>query len=303
MVALWTVLAVAASVLASCSAGSGPSVRADGRVLIVAAENQYGDVAAQVGGAYAVVSSVVSNPNTDPHTYELSPQVAGAIRSASVVIQNGLGYDSFMDTVERSAGGHRYVIVAQKVLALRSSTPNPHLWYDPRTMPAVAWTLARDLGELEPAHAAYFRQNAARFVASLQPWTAALAAFRKRHPGVPVATTEPVADYLLDAAGAANRTPWSFQSALMNGVDPAPQDVTLVTGLIRGRRVRALVYNQQVTDSVTAGFVQAAERAGVPVVGVYETMPVPGYDYQHWMVAEVHALDRAITTGMPSARL
>jgi zinc/manganese transport system substrate-binding protein len=273
------------------------------RIRVVAAENEYGDVASQIGGSYVSVYSVESNPNTDPHTYELSPRVAASIGSASVIIQNGVGYDSFMQKIESASGGHHAVIDVQTLLGLPGDTPNPHLWYDPKTMPAVASALARDLSALQPAHAAYFAANADRFTASLAPWTAALAQFRSAHPGVPVATTEPVADYMLQAAGADNRTPFSFQADIMNGVDPAPQDVSLVTNLLRHGQVKALVYNQQVTDTITEGFIKDARQAGIPVVGVYETMPVPGYDYQSWMLTELHALDRAVTSGVSTQRL
>ena len=109
-----------------------------------------------------------------------------------------------------------------------------------------------------------------------------------------MATTEPVGDYMLQAAGTVNLTPFGFQADIMNGVDPAPQDVTLQNGLFSGHRVKAFLYNQQVTDSLTESFLAKAKQYGIPVVGVYETMPTPGYNYQSWMLAEVNALQRAV---------
>ena len=289
--------------LVGCSSTSNAASESGGRIRVVAAENQYGDVAAQIGGSYVSVYSVESNPNTDPHTYELSPRVAGSIGSAAVIIENGAGYDGFIQKVESASGRGHSVIDVRRLLGLPADTPNPHLWYDPRTMPVVAAALARVLAGIQPAHAAYFSANADRFSRSLQSWQAALARFHSEHPGVPVATTEPVADFMLQAAGADDLTPFSFQADIMNGTDPAPQDVTLVSDLLRQHRVKALVYNQQVTDTITAGLVRDAQRAGIPVVGVYETMPVPGYDYQTWMLAEVHALDVAVTSGVSTGRL
>jgi zinc/manganese transport system substrate-binding protein len=137
----------------------------------------------------------------------------------------------------------------------------------------------------------------------LEPWIEALARFKARYGGTPVATTEPVGDYLLEAAGLKNLTPFSLQAAIMNGTDPAPQDVTLQNALFSGHEVRALVYNEQVTDSLTDSFLQAAKSHGIPVVGVYETMPTPGYDYQSWMLAEVKALERAIGQGISTEKL
>jgi zinc/manganese transport system substrate-binding protein len=294
--------------LTACAA-AGSSVSTFGSsspdaIVAVGAENEYADVIGQVGGRYVRVSAIENNPNTDPHSFEASPSVARVIGSARLVVQNGLGYDSFMNDVEAATPSRgRVVIDVQKLLGLPDSTPNPHLWYGPATMPAVAAALARDLSAIEPAHAAYFKANAAAFDRSLGPWREALAAFARRYPGTPVATTEPVGDYMLEAAGTDDLTPFRLQSEIMNGVDPAPQDVTLENALFSGHRVRVFVYNEQVTDSLTADFLAAARRYGVPVVGVYETMPTPGYDYASWMLAEVRALAAAVASRASTERL
>ena len=148
----------------------------------------------------------------------------------------------------------------------------------------------------QPAHAAYFKANAARFTASLAPWNQALAQFKARYPDTPVATTEPVADYLLQAAGTNNMTPWAFQADVMNGTDPSAQDVAVQKSLFTDHKVKIFLYNQQVTDSLTESYIKLAHDNGIPVVGVYETMPTPGYDYQSWMLAEVRAMDKALAS-------
>jgi zinc/manganese transport system substrate-binding protein len=274
------------------------------RVLAVGAENQYANVISQIGGTFVRVSAVMKNPNSDPHTFEASPGVARQIASAELVVQNGLGYDSFMQTIESaSPSSRRRVIVVQKLLGKPDSTRNPHLWYSPRTMPAVAKAVVRALSKLDPAHRTAFERNGARFDASLGKWTRAIASLRAKYKGVPVATSEPVANYLLQAAGLDVKTPFSFQADVMNGVDPSPQDVTYVQHLLSARLVKAFVYNVQVTDTLTRSLVQLAHRARVPVVGVYETMPVPGFDYQRWMVAEVGALRGALSRGVSAPRL
>ncbi len=286
---------LAASRATSTSASQGTS-GAPGLITVVAAENQYGNVIAQVGGRYVSVTSLLSNPNTDPHAFEASPQVAREVASARLVVQNGLGYDSFMDDIESaSPGGSRQVIAVQQLLRLPDSTPNPHLWYDPGTMPVVARAIAQGLARIDPAHAAYYRANAAAFTRSLSDWDNALSALKDGHPGIPVATTEPVADYFLQAAGAVNETPWTFQADNMNGVDPSPQDVAAERDLLAGRKVRAFVYNVQVTDPLTRSLIDLASANDIPVVGVYETMPQPGFTYQSWMLAEAAALKNAIT--------
>lgn len=290
----------------SSSAGqtSSGSPASASTIKVVAAENEYGSVASQIGGRYVSVQSIESNPNTDPHTYEVSPGVAQAVGSGRVLIENGVGYDDWMSKIaSASPNSRRLVINAQHVLGLPDSTPNPHLWYSPRTMPVLAAAMAADFGKLQPAHAAYFKANVRKFNASLKPWLAALAAFKAKYAGTPVATTEPVSDYLLQAAGTVNATPFSFQADIMNGTDPSPQGVTHENDLFSQHKVKAFVYNQQVTDALTQGFITQAKKAGVPIIGVYETMPTPGYTYQSWMLAEVHALMKAISDKISTQKL
>jgi zinc/manganese transport system substrate-binding protein len=289
-----------------CSAASaaGPSASGGGTIVAVGAENEYANVIQQVGAKYVQVSAIMSNPNTDPHTFEASASVAREVSAAQLVVQNGVGYDTFMDTIENAApNSARKVIVVQDLLGLPTDTPNPHLWYKPATMPAVANAVAADLAALQPAHASYFKANAAAFIASLTAWDNAIAAFKAKYPDTPVATTEPVADYMLQAVGADNMTPWALQADIMNGTDPSAQDVAIQRALFTQHKVKVFLYNQQVTDSLTESFIALAQANGIPVVGVYETMPVPGYDYQSWMLAEVRDLQKAVVSGISSERL
>ena len=304
------ILAGAAAALAVAVAGCGTSAtnaassKSTTAVNAIGAENEYANVLSQIGGRYVHVSSILNNPNTDPHTFESSPSVASEVSAAQLIVQNGVGYDTFMNKIESaSPDANRKVITAQNVLGLPDSTPNPHLWYDPKTMPAVAKVMAADLSALRPAHKAYFQARLKTFDHSLAPWLADIAAFRAKYPGTPVATTEPVSDYMLQAAGTRNLTPFSFQADIMNGVDPSPQDISLQNGFFTQHKVKVFVYNQQVVDSLTTSFRQAALKAGVPVVGVYETMPTPGYTYQSWMVAEVNALRKAVADKTSTQKL
>jgi zinc/manganese transport system substrate-binding protein len=287
--------ALAMPLASACSAApAAGGAGAGGKIEAIGAENQYGSVISQVGGKYVHVDSIMSNPSADPHSFEASPAVAREIASAGLVVRNGLGYDEWASTILSAAPDPaRKVISVQDLLGLPDSTPNPHLWYDPATMPKVASAIAGDLAAIDPPHAAYYAAGAARFTASLSAWTRALAAVKSGRPGAPVATTEPVADYMLAAAGARNLTPWAVQADVMNGTDPAPQDVAAVKALFTGHKVKAFLYNQQVTSPLTQSFIAAANAAGVPVVSVYETMPA-GYDYQSWMTAEASALARAV---------
>jgi zinc/manganese transport system substrate-binding protein len=298
-------LVVSAGLLATaCSASSASPDAPGGQVVAVGAENQYANVIGQIGGKYVQVTAVESNPNTDPHAFEASPSVAQAVSAAQLVVQNGLGYDTYMNKIEAaSPSSSRKVIDVQNLLGLPDSTPNPHLWYDPATMPAVAKAIARDLSAMQPAHAGYFAANLRRFDVSLQPWLQALARFKATYPGTPVAVTEPVGDYLLQAAGMKILTPFNFQADIMNGVDPSPQGVSLEDSLFSDHRIKVFLYNQQVTDSLTQSLLALAHKDGIPVVGVYETMPTPGYDYQSWMLAETRALQAAVADKTSTEKL
>jgi zinc/manganese transport system substrate-binding protein len=298
-------LAGTALLAAGCSSSLAlEAASTNGTIVAVGAESQYADVIQQVGGKYVKVSAIMSNPSTDPHTFEASASVGRLVNAARLVVQNGLGYDTFMDSIEKAVpDSGRHVIVVQKLLGLPDSTPNPHLWYDPATMPKVAAAVADSLAAIQPGHAAYFKANAKTFTSSLTPWINAIGTFKQQHPGVPVATTEPVADYLLQALGADNKTPWAFQADVMNGTDPSAQDVAIERSLFTQHKVKAFLYNQQVTDSLTESFIALAHANGIPVVGVYETMPEPGYHYQSWMQAEVRALQKAVTSGVSSEHL
>jgi zinc/manganese transport system substrate-binding protein len=288
--------AVGVALLASaCSAAAGATHAPAGVIAAVGAENEYANVIEQIGGKYVQVNAIMSNPNTDPHTFEASASVARAVSEAQLVVQNGVGYDTWANTIENAApNSARKVIVVQNLLGLPTDTPNPHLWYKPGTMPAVANAIAADLAAIQPAHASYFKANAASFIASLTAWDNAIAAFQAKYPNTPVATTEPVADYMLQAAGADNLTPFAFQADIMNGTDPSAQDVAIERSLFTQHKVKVLLYNQQVTDTLTESFITLAQQNNIPVVGVYETMPVPDFDYQSWMLTEVQDLTKAV---------
>jgi zinc/manganese transport system substrate-binding protein len=301
----FAVLSVTAGLLAAaCSSGPASTDPGGQKIVAVGAENEYANVISQIGGKYVSVSAIESNPNTDPHAFEASPSVAQEVAAAKLVVQNGIGYDTYMNKIEAaSSAPGRKVIDVQNLLGRPDSTPNPHLWYSPTTMPAVAKAVASSLSALQPSHAAYFTANLRRFDSSLQPWYQAIARFKAAYPGTPVAVTEPVGDYMLQAAGTKILTPFTFQADIMNGVDPSPQDVSLQNGFFSGHKVKVFVYNQQVTDSLTQSFLTQARKYGIPVVGVYETMPTPGYDYQSWMLAEVQALQKAVADKISTEKL
>jgi zinc/manganese transport system substrate-binding protein len=170
-------------------------------------------------------------------------------------------------------------------------------------MPAVATLVAHDLSSLAPKHAPYFTGRLKEFLASLQPVELAIKNFKARFAGAKVATTEPVADYLLAALGLDNVTPFRFQADIMNGVDPSPEDIAFQQALLSSHRAKVFCYNAQVSSTVTVAMRALAESSHVPVVAVYETMPTPGFDYQTWMLAEIAALTKALTSHVSTKEL
>lgn len=271
---------------------SGHIAMAQPVLRAVGLENQYANVLEQIGGPYVAVTAIQSNPNTDPHEFEATPRIANIFHKADLVVENGLGYDSW--ATQMLAGTHAKVISAQNLLHLSDTTPNPHLWYRTDTMPAVAAAAAAFFEQKDPAHSAEYKANLVKFEASLIPWQQEIARVKAQFSSTPVAVTEPVADYLLEEAGLKILTPFSFQSAIMNDTDPAPQDVSLEENLLRNKKVRLFAYNEQVTDQQTQVLLDIAKKHGVQIVPVYELMPLTAKTYQDWMLQATTSLYTAL---------
>lgn len=271
-------------------------------VQAVASTNVYGDVIKQIGGAHVAVFSILSNPNTDPHTYESNTTDAAAVARATLVVQNGLGYDSFIVKLENaSPRSDRTVLDAGARLGYRTGD-NPHIWYDPATMPRVAALVAAELSRQDRADAASFAANLRAFDLSLKPWTAGIAAVRKQYAGTPVAITEPVFGYEALALGLKILTPNSFALAIMQGNDPSPQDAQTETDLFTQNRVKVFFYNQQAVAPITVKLLGLARSHHIAVVGVYETKPL-AMTYQQWMLAELQATRLALSKGISTEHI
>lgn len=293
---LGSALLTAGGLISGCGSAAG-QVSTAKLVYAVGAENEYSNVIQQIGGRYVKATGIMSNPTTDPHTYEASTADASLVSKATLVVQNGVGYDSFMNHLEAaSPNSHRTVITVGLALGYGATTKNPHLWYNPKTMPKVAQLIGKALSKKIPSERAYFEHRVTVFDKALKSYDTALAQLKSAYAGAGVAVTEPVADYLLQAAGMKIKTPWTFQAAIMNGTDPSPQDVQIEDNLLKKNRVKVLVYNHQAVDSTTDALLSIARTHHIPVVGVYETMPLH-YSYQQWMTAEVHAVLKALKYG------
>ena len=259
---------------------------------VVAAESVYGDLARQIGGARVEAASILTNPEQDPHLFEPSPQTARAIADADVVIVNGAGYDGWAAKLVAAspAAGREVIDVGALVNGMNGS--NPHLWYGTDNMRTAAKALAVILGAKDPVNAAEYQRNEAEFEQSLKLIDAKLASLAARYHGVAVAATEPVFDFAAAAMGLDVRE-GKFALAVMNDAEPSPSQVAAFEDDLRGRKVRALIYNSQASEPAVERLVALAKASGVPVVGVTETEP-PGMRYQDWVNGELDALDGAL---------
>ena len=267
-----------------------------GPPAVVASTDVWGSVAQAVAGDDARVSSIVTSGSADPHSYEASPSDAAAIADASIVVYNGGGYDPWVDAV---LDNHRDVPAVNAYSLLDAAAvgepqpANEHVFYDLGTAKAVANDLAAKLATADPGKADGYRSRAEEFGRRADEIQAAEQALRQARPGAAVIATEPVAHYLLQAAGLADKTPPGFTSAVEQDTDPAPADLAAVLDLVQGREVAAVVFNDQTVTSATRRVRDAAQDAGVPVVGVTETLPA-GNDYLTWQNDAVTRLAQAL---------
>lgn len=268
---------------------------ADPSVSVVAAENFYGDVAQQVGGPGLKVTSILTNPDEDPHLFEASASTARALADARLVVYNGVDYDPWMTNLLAASKAESRTVIVAADLVHHKSGDNPHLWYDPGTMPAVAKALAAAFEAADPAHKPDYEQRLQAFLASMDQINQKVAAMKAKYAGQWVTATEPVFGYMAEAIGL-KVADQEFQLAVMNNTDPTAIQVAQFQFHLQHKQVKALLYNSQATDDLAQQMQSMAKSSGVPVVGVSETEP-PGKTYQAWMMGQLDALDEALGGG------
>lgn len=261
-------------------------------LALVAAENFYGDVAQQIGGGDVAVTSILSSPDQDPHLFEASPSTAKQLAGAQIVISSGADYDPWMEKLlaASKAPGRKEIVVAD--LAHKKSGDNPHLWYEPATMKALAKRLTADLIAIDPAHKADYQKRDEAFVASLKPLEAKIAEMKKKYAGAPVTASEPVFGYMAEALGLKMRNE-KFQLAVMNNTEPSVSDVAAFEDDLKGHKVKVMLFNAQASEPAVQRLVKLAEDEKIPVVGITETEPA-GKTYQDWMLSQLDALNGAM---------
>ncbi|HEY1736872.1 MAG TPA: zinc ABC transporter substrate-binding protein [Methylovirgula sp.] len=262
-------------------------------IAIVAAENFYGDIASQIGGAHVSVTSILENPDEDPHLFEASAAVGRALSTADIAIENGIDYDPWMEKLlDAAKNPHRKTIVVAELLGKKAGD-NPHLWYDLNAIDTFANTLTDELSTRDPTHKAEYQSRLAAFRQSLGPLEDKIKTTRARFAGAPVTATEPVFGYMFDALALVSRNR-GFQLAVMNNTEPSASDVAGFETDLSQHRVRLLAYNRQASDPIADRMRKLADESHIPVVGVTETEPTR-QNYQAWMTSEVDAVAEALS--------
>jgi zinc/manganese transport system substrate-binding protein len=289
-------VAVSSLALVGCSgSSSSPSASPGGAVRVVASTDVYGDIAQQIGGSAVAVTSILTNPNQDPHSFEADAQTQLAISKAQVIIENGGGYDDYVDTMRSSTDSTATLIDAVKLSGFqpKDGDLNEHVFYDYPTMVKVADAMAADFAKEAPSKSSTFFANAASFrvrMAKLEDQTAAL---KKQYDGEKVSYTEPVPGYLFDAIGLVDVTPEAFSHAVEEGNDVPPASLNAPLTLMRTKAVKLLAYNEQASSPETSEVQAAAKKAGVPVVPVTETLP-SGTTYETWQQGNIDKIKAAL---------
>src|SRR5664279_6053573 len=285
-------IATLAFVAALAVASSQAALPADGKLSVVAAENFYGDLARQVGGDRVEVVSILNNPDQDPHLFETTPGIVRQIANAQIVILNGANYDPWMDKLLAAAPRSNRTVITAAALVSAPAGGNPHLWYAPLTMPAVAAALADAFSKADGAHAADYAARLKTTLAGLDRVGQRVVQIKAKHHGAAVTATEPVFGLTADALGLTMRNQ-RFALAMMNDTEPSARDVAAFEDDLKNHKVKLLLYNSQVSEKLTLRLLDIARQAKVPVVGVTETQPA-NVSFQDWMLGQLEAVDKAL---------
>jgi zinc/manganese transport system substrate-binding protein len=285
------VLALALVVAVAC--GSQPSGQA-GTVKVVAGENFWASIAAQVGGSKVSVHIVISDPNADPHEYETTTDDARAFAGADLVILNGAGYDAWgPKLLAASPSNHRQEMDVAQLLGKRAGD-NPHLWYDPAAVVKVADAITARYRSIDPADASYFNQQRAEFRKALEPYTSEIANIKQKYSAVPIGATESIFVYMAEALSLNLTTPPAFMDAIAEGNDPPAGAVAQFHDQVSGNQIKVLIYNVQTATAVTTNLKALAAAHHIPAVGVSETLHPQNAKFQDWQLAQLKSLENAL---------
>ena len=291
---LWLACLLILLVLVSaCSSGLTGSTTPSSAINVVAAENFYGDIAKQLGGSHVSVTSIISNPNVDPHEYESSVKTAIQVSQAQFVVENGGGYDDWMDKLlSGSPNSNRLTVKAFDVAQVKLPE-NEHVWYSIENVAAIAQAITNDLEKLDPADAATFEHNFQLFKQSLQPIQQKIQAIKSKYAGTPVGLTETIYLYQAVPLGLNVLTPFEFEKAMAEGNEPPADTVVTAENQITHHQIKVLIFNEQTITPSTTKLENDARAQNIPIVPVTETMPA-GKTYQTWMLDQLNILEQAL---------
>ena len=266
-------------------------------IRVVAAENFYGDVVKQLGGTHVVVTSILSNPNVDPHEYELNVQDGVAISQASIVIKNGLDYDSWIDKLIAASPNNKRIVLIAGNIATHKLENNPHVWYGIDNMQDIAKAITNTLKTIDPSDSADFDTNLVTFLHSLQPIGQTLTTLKSTYAGTPVGLTETIFLYQTQSMDLNVLTPIEFQKAIAEGNDPAASVVKIANDQVQQKLIKALIYNSQTITPITTNLLHEAKQQNIPLIPVSETMP-QGKTYQSWMSDQLQLVQQGLAQGI-----
>lgn len=295
--------------LAACSDGDDRTAETTGApcpvepVDVVVSVDQWGDIVSELGGACAKVTTVLAGSAVNPHDFEPAPSDAAKFQGAQLVVLNGGHYDEWAAKLAASTAPDAPVVEAvagnggQEVAQEHDGEVNPHAWYNPATVTALADAVTARLRQLAPDAAGYFDERRVAFTETLKPYDELIDSLKARSSGKSYAATETVFDDMGAALGLANRTPRGYQVASANDSEPSPADLNAFLQLLGDRGVDVLIYNVQTEGAVPQQLRAAAEQAGVPVVEITETLPPDADSFESWQVNQLTALGEALGVG------
>ncbi len=260
-------------------------------IRILAAENFYAQVAQEIGGDRVQISSILNNPNQDPHLFTANPSIAILIKNADIIVYNGIGYDAWMERLIDALGSQRQSILIISALLGKKNGDNPHIWYDPTTMLIYAHTLCQQLIRKDPQNAGFYTQRLQKFTDNYQSLRTMIRNFKQKHLNLPVIATEPVFNYMANALGM-RMYGSAFQISVMNGIEPSPRQIQAFIEAMR-TQVKLLLYNQQVSSPLTQAMEQLARKNAIAISAVSETLP-PHTSYLNWMKEQLIQIDQAL---------
>jgi len=286
---------LAAMATACGSSTSSQSAQSGGKLEVVATINAWGSIAAQLGGDKIHETSIITNPDTDPHSYEPTPADARTIANAKVVVENGIGYDSWADKLlAANPGTGRTEVTVGKVLGVPDDG-NPHQWYSPTSVTKVVDTITDDYKKADPADASYFDQQQQNFLTvSLGKYNSLVADIKQKYAGTPVGASESIFAPLSDALGLNLLTPAEFLKAISEGTDPSPADKATIDQQIGSKAIEVYVFNSQNSTPDVQAQVDAAKKQGIPVSTVTETLAPANASFQDWQTSQLSALEDAL---------